>query len=69
MPFPEQKSRPFTRANVKSLNPNQKGCYGLYHKDAWVYVGKGDIRERLLSHLSGDNSCITSSHPTHWVGL
>ena len=69
MPFPEQKSRPFTRTNVESLKPNQLGCYGLFHENSWVYVGKGDIRERLLRHLSGDNPLITRSNPTHWVDV
>ena len=33
-----------------------------------IYVGKGDIRERLLAHLNGDNPCILRSGATHWVG-
>lgn len=44
------------------------GCYGLYGgSQGWVYVGKGDIRERLLRHVNGDNPCITRHQPTHWV--
>lgn len=44
------------------------GVYGLsINQDGWVYVGKGDIRQRLLDHLNGDNPCITRNGPTHWV--
>jgi excinuclease UvrABC nuclease subunit len=68
MPFPQQTPKAFTRANVEALNPNQHGVYGIYRaNDAWVYVGKGDIRQRLLDHLNGDNPCITREKPTHWV--
>ena len=50
-----------------SLDPEQSGVYGLFRRDAWVYIGQGNIRERLLAHLDGDNPCILSQKPTHWV--
>ncbi len=69
MPFPPQVPTPFTKAKIEALNPNQYGCYGLSHTH-WVYVGKGDIRERLLAHLNGDNACITRERPTNfWVSV
>jgi len=43
------------------------GVYGLFRPQQWVYIGSGNIRERLLSHLNGDNVCITRSQPTFWV--
>lgn len=67
MPFPEQSPRAFTRAKVEALRPGQNGCYGLFRANEWIYVGKGDIRQRLLDHLNGDNSCITMRRPTFWV--
>jgi len=67
MPFISQTPRPFTRQNVESFRPNQNGVYGLFKKDAWVYIGKGDIRQRLLDHLNGDNPCVLQLQPTHWV--
>jgi len=67
MPFPQQIPRAFTRANVEALNPNQIGVYGLFRQDTWIYIGKGDIRQRLLDHLNGDNSGIIKEKPTHWV--
>ena len=57
---------PFNRPTIESLAPNTSGVYGLYH-DYWVYVDKGNIRDRLLAHLNGDNSCITGQKPTYWV--
>jgi hypothetical protein len=67
MPFPQQTPRAFTRPNIEAINPGQQGCYGLFREGVWVYVGRGDIRERLLDHLSGTNSCIARQQPTHWV--
>ena len=67
MPFVQQTPRAFTRGSVEALNPNQVGVYGLYKPGSWVYIGKGDIRQRLLDHLNGGNPCITRLQPTHWV--
>lgn len=70
MPFPNQTARAFTRANVEAITPGQMGCYGLFvNQGGWVYVGKGDIRTRLLAHLDGDNPCITKNKPTHWMDM
>ena len=67
LPFPSQsKGRTFTRVNIEALNPNEMGVYALYNSRRWVYVGSGEIRQRLLDHLT-DNPCITSARPTHWV--
>jgi len=67
MPFPPQTSRVFNRVNVEAFSTNQLGVYGLFRQNQWVYIGKGDIRQRLLAHLNGDNPCITREQPTHWV--
>ncbi len=68
MAFPQQTARAFTRANVEAITPGQMGCYGLFiNGGGWVYVGKGDIRKRLLEHLNGDNPCIERNSPTHYV--
>jgi len=67
MPFPKQEGRPFTKEGVEWLKPNQYGVYGLFRSDAWVYVGRGDIRTRLLDHLNGGNPRITREKPTHYV--
>jgi len=70
MGFPASiEARPYTKDDVLKLNKDQMGVYGLFRSgDAWVYVGRGDIRARLLAHLNGDNSCITRERPTHWKG-
>ncbi len=69
MPFPKQKGRRFNRQHVEDIEPDQHGCYGLFRQGQWIYVGKGDIRQRLLDHLNGDNACITRENPTHWVDV
>jgi len=67
MSFIQQIPRQFNRLNVEALNLNQNGVYGLFKEGQWVYVGKGDVRQRLLAHLDGDNPSILRAGPTHWV--
>ena len=67
MPFPTQQPRAFTQISIEALSPNQNGVYGIYRSGAWVYIGRGDIRARLLSHLNGGNPRITREKPTHYV--
>ena len=58
---------PWTREGIEWLNPGQTGVYGIANANSWIYVGKGDIRDRLLAHLNRDNSCITRNGPTRWT--
>ena len=67
MSFPVQTARMFSRTEVEALKPGKLGCYGLFKEDGWVFIGTGDIRERLLAHLAGDNPCILEQRPTHWM--
>lgn len=67
MPFVQQTPRQFTKAQVESIVPNQIGVYGIFRQGVWIYIGKGDIRQRLLAHLNGDNPYILNQSPTHWV--
>ncbi len=67
MAFPDQSPRSFTRRGIEALPPNQYGVYGLFKGNRWIYVGKGDLRVRLFDHLRGDNTCINSEQPTHFV--
>jgi hypothetical protein len=66
MPFPQQSPTAFTRREIEAIKPNQSGVYGLFRQGISVYVGKGDIRQRLLDHFNGDNPCITRQGPTHF---
>lgn len=63
MPFPTQTPRGFNKSSIEVITPNQKGCYALLAKGVVIYVGKGDIRERLLAHLNGDNMLIVLQRP------
>ena len=67
MPFPPQTPRLFTRAGIEVLNANQNGVYGIFREGRWIYVGRGDIRTRLLSQVTGNNPAITAQRPTHFV--
>jgi hypothetical protein len=67
VPFNDGNAKPFNRPTIMLLAPNQTGCYGLFNLTGCVYVGRGDIRQRLLDHLNGDNSCITRHNPTYWL--
>ncbi len=68
MPFPQQTARQFNRANIERIAPGTLGVTGIFrNQGSWIYVGRGDIRARLLSHLNGDNPCITGQYPTHYV--
>ena len=70
MGFPEQEIKPFAYARIKNIQPSDaSGVYGIYRNDTWIYVGKGEIRERLLRHLNSDNPCILRENPTHWVDV
>jgi hypothetical protein len=69
MPFPKQDSRPFTKDGIEWLAPNQNGVYGIFRSNAWVYVGRGDLRTRLLAAFNGENPRITRELPTHYVTL
>ena len=68
MPFPDMNNpRPYTKADIERLNPDQNGVYGIFNAQGWIYVGRGDIRDRMLRHVGGDNPCINRHSPTHWV--
>lgn len=69
MPFPKQDAKGFNRTSIEALKPDQIGVYGLFKTGSWVYIGRGDIRARLLDHLNGDNPCIVREEPTHWVNV
>jgi hypothetical protein len=71
MPFPDQPRRPFTREEVERLTKGLRGVYGLFRGDTCVFVGKGDLRDRLLGHLGTGYTeqarCIAKSSPTHFL--
>lgn len=67
MPFIRQIPRPFTKEAVEKLKQHQGGVYGILKQGQCLYVGKGDIRERLLAHLNGEIPSIARHNPTHFV--
>jgi hypothetical protein len=67
MPF-ANKMRPYTKESILALSANQSGVYGIFHDTVAIYIGSGDLRDRLLDHISGDNACITANTPNLWTG-
>ena len=61
--------RPYTRGNILKLTPKQNGIYGIFRGGKAVYIGSGDIRERVLAHIDGDNDCITKNSPDQWTAF
>ncbi len=66
MPFTTEIRR-YTRANIESLNLGQNGVYGIFRGNSPIYIGSGDIRDRMLAHINGDNPCITENTPDLWI--
>jgi hypothetical protein len=66
MPF-SNRMRPYTKPEIEALDPNQNGVYGIFRGTTAVYIGSGDIRERMLAHINGDNPCITRNTPNQWT--
>ncbi len=64
MPFVIWREGFFRRPEIEALPQNVMGVYGLFNVAGPVYVGRGDIRARLLAHLNGDNGCIVQNAPT-----
>ena len=67
MPF-QHPMRPYTQENISTLSPNQSGVYGIFDNTVAIYIGSGDIRERMLAHFGGDNACINQNSPKQWTG-
>ncbi len=67
MPFTHPR-RPYNKESILTLDPNQNGVYGIFGYLSALYIGSGDLRERLLAHMNGDNPCITKNTPKEWTG-
>lgn len=66
MGFPKQEGRPFTKAEIEKLLPGQRGVYGIYRPERWIYVGRSDdLRKRLLEHVA--DPVIMAQRPTGFV--
>ncbi|MSO89696.1 MAG: hypothetical protein EXQ89_07000 [Rhodospirillaceae bacterium] len=66
MPF-NKPLRPYAMLDVTKVGAGQVGVYGLFSRGACVYVGVGDIREKVLGHLIGDSAAIGRAAPDQWT--
>ena len=71
MPFPEQPRHPFNEEEIRRLPEGKRGVYGLFNEEACVFVGKGNLRERLLGHLkpgyTEESRSIRKLAPTYFL--
>ncbi len=67
MPFQNGTTGNFTREGIQALPSGLMGVFGIYRKDTWIYIGRGDIRVELLRYLGGENLCITAQGPTAFI--
>lgn len=71
MPFPDQPRRPFVREEIERLPQGSRGVYGLFNEEGCVFVGKGNLRERLLGHLKAgfaeESRCIRQHGPSYFL--
>ena len=61
---------PFTKDGIEANTTTRDvGIYLILSvdKEWWVYVGEGDIRDRLLDHLA--NKRVLAEGPTHWLAI
>ena len=66
MPFDNDKPWLFDRQAIESFDSGQTGVYAIYNAQRWIYIGRGEIRQRLLDHLNGDIPSINTNSPTHF---
>lgn len=71
MPFPDQARRSFAAAEIERLPPGKRGVYGLFNDAGCVFVGKGNLRERLLLHLKSgyteEAHCVRKNAPAWFL--
>jgi excinuclease UvrABC nuclease subunit len=65
MALAECAARSFTATSVLKNAPGCSGVYALSNAREWVFIGEaGDIRTRLLEHLSETSTSIMARKPT-----
>lgn len=65
MAFTECAGRSFTVISVLKNAPSCSGVYALSNAREYVFIGEaGDIRARLLEHLSERGSALMARNPT-----
>ena len=71
MPFPDQPRRPFAADEIERLATGRRGVYGLFNESGCIFIGKGDLRERLLLHLkpgyTEEAHCVRKSAPAWFL--
>lgn len=67
MPFPAHDRRRYSRSQVERILPRQRGVYGVFNDEQWLYVGHSDdIRASLIDHWNNDER-LDALSPTGWT--
>ena len=67
MPFPGNIRRRYALPEIKLLLPGQRGVYGIYNDDKWLYIGHStDMRASLIEHWETD-ARLEALGPTGWT--
>lgn len=56
--IPHESAYAFEEQSVLTYAPHKMGVYLIYRTGKWIYVGHGDIQERLIAHVHGDKPDI-----------
>jgi hypothetical protein len=71
VPFPDQPRRAFRADEIDRIRPGVRGVYGLFSDAGCVFVGKGNLRERLSMHLkpgyTEEARCIRKHAVTYFL--
>jgi predicted GIY-YIG superfamily endonuclease len=52
--IPHENAYAFDEQSVLTYAPSEMGVYFIYRTGKWLYVGHGNVQERLLGHVRGD---------------
>lgn len=69
MDFSNAEAFSFDEGTIKTFNPGQIGVFGIYRRDAWVYIGRGDLVAELLRYVRGENPRILAERPTYFCAI
>ena len=67
MPWYNSSGYSFDYDSIVMNAPAESGVYAISRGGVWVFFGEtGDIRQRLLEHLKGDNPVMAFVKPSHF---
>ena len=65
--IPHEPAYAFEEQSILTYAPHEMGVYLIYRTGKWIYVGHGDIQDRLIGHLRGVNPEILNEDPAWFM--